>query len=146
MIVAVGFLAAFAGAAQAKDITKGPLTLSDLQMRATPAGLPTSAAYLTISNAGKTPDKLVSIACACASSAMVHESRMHNGISSMSMVGELTIPAGGKVRFKPDGLHVMLVGLRTPLKAGSTQEMTLRFEKAGTVKAAFPVKAVIAAH
>ena len=146
IILAAALCLGLAGTVQAKDITKGALTLSGLQLRATPAGLPTSAAYLTIANAGKAPDKLLSIDCACASSAMMHETRTRNGVSSMSMVSELTIPAGGKVQFKPDGLHVMLVGLKKPLKAGSTQEMTLRFQRAGTVKAAFPVKAVISTN
>jgi copper(I)-binding protein len=146
MIFALALSLALVGAAEAKDVSKGALRLSDLQIRATPAGLPTSAAYLTISNAGKAPDKLLSIECACAASAMMHESRTRNGISSMSMLNQVVVPAGGKVRFKPDGLHVMLVGLKRPLKAGSTQEMTLRFEKAGTVRAVFPVKDVISAH
>src|SRR3569623_2192106 len=116
-IILAAFLSlALAGSVQAHEVRKGALTLSDLQVRATVAGVPTTAAYLTISNAGKTPDKLVSIHCACAASAMVHESRTQNGISSMRMVGELAIPAGGKVEFTPDGLHVMLVGLKGPLK------------------------------
>jgi copper(I)-binding protein len=143
MVFALAMSLALAGAAEAKDVTKGALTLSDLQLRATPAGLPTSAAYLTIANAGRTADKLLSIDCACAASAMMHETRTVNGVSSMTMVGEVAIPAGGKVQFKPEGLHVMLVGLKKPLKAGTTQTMTLRFQKAGTVKAAFAVKDVI---
>jgi copper(I)-binding protein len=143
MIIGVALSLVLAGAASAHEVKKGSLTLSDLQVRATPAGLPTSAAYLTITNAGKTPDKLVSIDCACAASAMVHESRTRNGISSMTMVGDLTVPAGGKVEFKPDGLHVMLVGLKGPLKAGAMQEMTLHFQKAGAVKAGFHVRDVI---
>ena len=137
---------AVAGAVQAEAVKRGPLTLSGLELRATVAGVPTSAAYLTIANAGKTPDKLLSIDCACAASAMMHETRTQNGISSMSMLNEVTIPAGGKVQFKPEGLHVMLVGLKKPLKAGTAQPMTLRFEKAGTVKAAFRVMEVIPAH
>jgi copper(I)-binding protein len=128
---------------QAHEVKAGDLTLSGLQMRATPAGLPTSAAYLTIENHGKTADKLLGISCACADAAMMHRSQTKNGVSSMSMVGELDIPAGGKVEFRPEGLHVMLVGLKQPLKAGALQEMTLRFRKAGAVKAGFHVRDVI---
>jgi len=141
--IAVAAALILASGAEAHEVKIGALTLSDLQVRATVGGLPTSAAYLTIANAGKTPDKLVSIDCACASSAMMHETRTRNGVSSMSMLSELAIPAGGKVQFKPDGLHVMLVGLKGPLKAGAMQSMTLRFEKAGTVKAGFHVREII---
>jgi copper(I)-binding protein len=142
-IIAAALALGVVCAAEAHEVKKGDLTLSDLQVRATVAGLPTSAAYLTIANAGKTSDKLLSIDCACASSAMMHRTETKNGVSSMSMVGEVDIPAGGKVEFKPDGLHVMLVGLKGPLKAGGLQEMTLRFQKAGTVKAGFHVRDVI---
>jgi hypothetical protein len=144
MIVASALLAlALAGAANAQTVKAGALTVTGLQLRATPAGLPTSAAYLTIENHGRSADKLVGIQCACAASAMVHRTETKNSVSSMSMVGEVEIPAGGKVEFKPDGLHVMLVGLKGPLTAGRTQVMTLRFQKAGTVKAPFRVVEVI---
>jgi len=145
MVLALALSLALCTAAGAHEVKKGDITISDLQVRATAAGLPTSAAYMTIANAGKAPDKLVSIECACASSAMMHETRTKNGISSMAMLSDLVIPAGGKVMFRPDGLHVMLVGLKGPLKAGAMQEMTLRFEKAGAVKAGFHVRDVIKA-
>jgi copper(I)-binding protein len=61
----------------------------------------------------------------------------------MSMVGEVEIPAGGAVQFRPDGLHVMLVGLKGPFKAGQTKVMTLRFQKAGKVQAPFHVVDVV---
>lgn len=146
MIFAVVLSLVLAGAAGAQEVKKGALTLSDLQVRATVAGVPTTAAYLTIANAGKTADALLSIDCPCAASSMMHETLTRNGISSMSMLKEVAIPPGGKVEFKPDGLHVMLVGLKTPLKAGAMQTMILRFRKAGVVKAGFHVRAVIETH
>jgi hypothetical protein len=142
-IIAAALSLALAGAAHAQTVKASALTLSDLQLRATPAGLPTSAAYLTVENHGRSSDKLVGIDCGCAASAMMHRTQTNNGVSSMSMVGEVEIPAGGKVQFKPDGLHVMLVGLKGPLKAGRIQAMTLRFQKAGKVKAPFRVVEVV---
>ena len=143
MIFAATLSLAVAGAALAHEVKAGPLTLSDLQVRATPAGVPTSAAYLTITNAGKTPDRLLSIDCACADAAMMHRSEIKGGISSMTMVDSVIIPAGGKVRFSPGGLHVMLVGVKGPLKAGGLQTLTLRFEKAGTAQAGFHIRDTI---
>ena len=142
-VLAAALSLVLAGAAQAQGLKAGPLTLGGLQLRATVAGVPTSAAYLTIENHGKAADKLVDIHCACAASAMVHRTQTKNGISAMSMVAEVEIPPGGKVSFTPNSLHVMLVGLKGPLKAGQTQVMTLRFQKAGTVKAPFRVVDVI---
>ena len=134
-----------AGTAEARDLKVGPLMLSALQIRSTVAGVPTGAAYLTIANTGKTADKLLSIDCACADAAMMHRTEIKGGVSSMTMVGSVVVPAGGKVAFTPGGLHVMLVGVKGPLKAGKTQAMTLTFEKAGTVKAGFDIVDVISA-
>jgi copper(I)-binding protein len=144
MIAAAALLSlALAGGARAQTVKAGALTLSGLQLRATVKGVPTSAAYLTIENHGKSTDKLVGIDCGCADAAMMHRTETKNGVSSMSMVGEVEIPAGGKVEFRPEGLHVMLVGLKAPLKAGRTQVMSLRFQKAGKVEAPFRVVEVI---
>ena len=74
---------------------------------------------------------------------MMHRSEIEHGISSMTMVESVVIPAGGKVAFSPGGLHVMLVGVKVPLKAGGLQTLTLRFEKAGTVKAGFHIRDTI---
>jgi copper(I)-binding protein len=133
-------------AAKAQTIKAGSLTLSDLAVRGSLGTVPTTAAYLTIANAGKTPDRLLSIDCACAAMAMIHQSRVGNGIASMDMLAAVPIPAGGAVRFKPDGLHIMLTGLKAPLKAGATQVMTLHFEHAGAVAARFPILATIPAR
>jgi copper(I)-binding protein len=40
---------------------------------------------------------------------------------------------------KPGGLHIMLMGLKAPLRPGSRLPVTLRFEKAGLVRANLPV-------
>jgi copper(I)-binding protein len=136
---------ALSGAAQAHEVKSGDLTLSDLAVRASLGNLPTSAAYLTIANAGAASDRLLSIDCACAKMAMVHESRITNGVASMDMVGPVVIPAHGKAVFSPAGLHIMLTGLTGPLKAGAMQPMVLHFEHAGAVKAGFHVRDVIPA-
>ena len=142
LVVAVA-LAAAAGPTLAHEVKAGPLTLGDLAVRASIGKLATSAAYLTITNAGKTPDTLLSVDCSCAAMVMMHRSETKGGVSSMAMVDSVDIPAGGKAVFSPDGLHVMLVGLKGPLKAGGLQPMTLRFRKAGAVKAGFHVRDVI---
>jgi copper(I)-binding protein len=148
MISAALLSLALAGAAQmtgamAAQIKASPLALSALQIRSVPKGMSTTAAYLTIANTGKTADTLLSVDCACAAAAMMHKSESKGGIASMAMLTSLDIPAGGKVAFQPNGLHIMLVGLKAPLKQGGVQMMTLTFQKAGAVKAAFAVKDVI---
>jgi copper(I)-binding protein len=144
LISAVAVLA-FADVAAAHEVKAGALTLGDLAVRASLGAVPTSAAYLTIDNAGDAPDRLLSVDCACAKSASVHRTETKAGISSMDAAGAVVIPAHGKVVFQPTGLHIMLMGLTGPLKAGGMQPMVLHFEHAGAVKAGFHIKDVIAA-
>jgi copper(I)-binding protein len=131
------------GVAEAHEVKAGALTLGDLAVRASLGAVPTSAAYLTIVNAGDTPDRLVSVECPCAQSASVHRTQTKAGVSSMDAAGPVVIPAHGQVSFAPGGLHIMLTGLKTPLKAGEMQRMTLHFEHAGAVGAGFHVRDVI---
>ncbi|MDB5458813.1 MAG: hypothetical protein JWO83_1559 [Caulobacteraceae bacterium] len=144
-LLLAAFAAALAGSAKAHEVKAGPLTLGNLAVRASIGAVPTSAAYLTIDNAGAAPDRLLSVDCACAQSAMAHRTETKGGISSMDSAAAVVIPAHGKVTFQPGGLHIMLMGLKGPLKAGGMQEMTLHFEHAGAVKAGFHVRDVIAA-
>ena len=136
-------LAASAAPALAHEVKAGDLTLSSLQMRASLGNNPNTAAYVTIANAGSKPDRLLSVSCACAAKVEAHATEMKGGMSSMRAAGPVAIPAGGKAVFAPGGLHLMVTGLNTRLADGAMQEMTLRFERAGTVKAGFHVKAKI---
>jgi copper(I)-binding protein len=59
----------------------------------------------------------------------------------MRQVPAIELPAGRPVKLEPGGLHVMFIGLKQPLAAGSKLPVTLRFEKAGEVKVEFAIAA-----
>ncbi len=145
LAVASAVLALSAGAGQAHEVKAGALTLSQLQVRASLGQSPNTAAYLTIANAGAADDQLLSATCACARGVQAHRTQMTGTLSAMPSAGPVTIPAHGAVAFQPGGLHLMVMGLKAPLKEGATQTFTLRFAKAGLVTAAFHVKAQIEA-
>ena len=67
---------------------------------------------------------------------------MQGDVMRMREVNAIDLPAGKTVELKPGGLHIMLVGLKAPLKAGERFAMKLRFEKAGEVTIDVPVEAV----
>jgi periplasmic copper chaperone A len=110
---------------------------------ATPAAK-AGAVYFTIRNEGATPDKLMSVATDAAQSAMLHENVEENGVVSMRHLMELPIAPKETVTLSPRKLHVMLVGLKAPLKKGEHLALTLTFEKAGEVKVDVPVGDVAA--
>lgn len=117
-----------------------PITVSGAEVRASLGGSTTSAAYMTITNHTGQPDRLIGVDCACAAKAEAHQTRIQNGVASMVPAGAVSVPAHGQVRFSPDGLHVMLTGVKGELKSGRIQPMTLHFEHAGDLTVPFAVK------
>lgn len=136
VIVAAALMAA-PSLVQAHEVKAGNLELIHPNMRASMGQSPTTAGYLTILNHGKTADRLVSVSCTCAASVTVHEMKMTGSMASMKAVPSVEIPAGGKVTLAPGGLHLMVMGLKAPIKAGDMVEMVLTFDKAGVVKTPF---------
>ena len=55
------------------------------------------------------------------------------GMTEMSPVARVDIPAHARVGLKPSALHVMLLDLKNPLTYKSTFPLTLSFEKAGAI-------------
>ena len=52
----------------------------------------------------------------------------------------LTVPPGGAAALAPGGRHVMLIGLRRPLGAGTIVPLTLHFAGGLTVDMEAPVR------
>lgn len=109
----------------------GTVRIDAAWARATPGAAKTGAVYLSIINAGSTPDRLVSITTPAAERAETHTMKTENGVMEMRPLGPVTIEPGKTVTFAPDGNHIMLIGLKAPLKEGGTLPLTLTFEHAG---------------
>jgi copper(I)-binding protein len=113
-----------AGVAQASSIR-----VEHVWARATPPGAATGAVYMTLTGTGA-PDRLVSISTPVAAMAGLHESVNDNGVMRMRPVEGLALQPGAPVSLKPGGLHVMLMQLKHPLKAGDSFPVTLVFAHA----------------
>jgi len=124
----------------AAEFHAGSLDISCPYSRATPSGASIAAGYVTIKNTGTTADRLISGSSDAAAKFEVHEMSMDNGVMKMRPVqGGLEIKPGETVELKPQGLHIMFVGLKKPLKPGDHVKATLVFEKAGKVDVDFDV-------
>jgi copper(I)-binding protein len=133
-------VAAATPAAHAKDVHAGSLDLVNPWARATPKGAPVAAGYLTIKNTGTTADRLVGGSSDAAAKVEVHQMSMDNGVMKMRpIMGGLEIKPGETVELKPQGLHLMFIGPKSPLKQGDHVKATLEFEKAGKVEVDFDV-------
>ena len=99
--------------------------------RATPGKAENGAAYLTI--VSPVPDRLTAASTPDAKIAELHEMTMQGGVMKMRpLPNGIELPAGKPITLKPGGMHIMLMGLKQPLKKGETFPLTLSFEKAGT--------------
>jgi copper(I)-binding protein len=94
----------------------------------------TGAAYMTLVNFGSTADRLIAISTPAAKRAQLHGHSMDDqGVMKMRPVDGIEVPPKGETTLQPGGLHVMLMGLRAPLKEGESITMTLRFKQAGEI-------------
>ena len=144
--LALAFLAlaaVCAGSASAQEIKAGGLVLGHAWARATPGGAEVGGGYLTIENKGTAPDKLLGGSSPAAAEIEVHEMAMKNGVMTMRPVsGGLSIPPGQTITFTPGGYHIMMMGLKAPLKKGDKVPVTLAFEKAGEIKVTFDIQGI----
>jgi copper(I)-binding protein len=142
-VLPAAFLSLLAGAAAAEDYVVGNLAITQTWARATPRGAPIAAAYLTITNKGSEPDRLMGGSTVVANRFEVHSMEIEDGVAKMRPVeGGLEIKPGQTVELKPGSLHVMLVGLKQPLQQGQHVKGTLVFEKAGKVDVEFSVASI----
>ena len=126
--------------ASAHALADGAPTVSGVWARATPGQATNTAIYLTVT--ASLADRLVGASTPVAAEAMLHENRTVDGVMQMRMVPSIDVPAGGKIVLAPGGLHLMLTGVKAPLKVGSHFPVTLRFEKAGDVTAEVTVEKI----
>ncbi len=108
-------------------------------VRASIGQAPNTAAYMLISNMGTKADKLVAGATPVAKKVEIHEHVMDGNIARMREVSGIPVAAGVTAALKPGGYHVMIMGLKQPLKDGDTMPLTLTFETAGEITLEVPV-------
>ena len=129
--------------AAAADYKIGSLDVTQPWARATPKGASTGAAYMTITNGGSKVERLSCASSPASATCQIHGMAMSNGVMKMRPVeGGLEIKPGQTVALKPGGYHMMLDGLKAPLKAGDKVEATLTSSDGASVKIEFPIAAI----
>lgn len=101
----------------------------------------TGAAFMVITNAGGTADRLIGVASEAAEKVELHTHREDsNGVMRMIHVEEgFDLPADGQIVMERGGHHVMFMGLKKPMAQGDMIDVTLTFEQAGDVTVQIPV-------
>lgn len=125
---------ALSWSALARDARLGDLYIGHAWSRPTADGMSMGVGYLTLTNRGQKDDILVSASTPVAEGVEFHESTVVDGMARMRSREEIAVPAGATVKLEPGGLHLMLVGLKAPLAAGSRVPLTLEFRDAGRIE------------
>ncbi|HZW74530.1 MAG TPA: copper chaperone PCu(A)C [Caldimonas sp.] len=105
---------------------------------ATPSlpGTTNGAAYFEVlENTGNSADRLLRASTPVAARVELHTMAVDaQGVMRMREVDAVALAPHAKIRMRPgSGMHLMLVGLKDPLKDGARFPMTLEFERAGKV-------------
>ena len=108
-------------------------------LRATAPGAKVGGGYMLIRNQGAAADKLVAASSPAAGKVELHVHVNEGGVMKMREVPGYDVPAKGSFELKPGGAHLMFMDLKAPFKEGDKLPVTLKFEKAGAVKAEFQV-------
>jgi copper(I)-binding protein len=105
-------------------------------IRTLPGSLP-AGGYVVLENDADQPATLTNASSAAYASVMLHRSSTEGGMSRMTMVEALAIPAHGKVVLAPAGYHLMLMQAKTSVKPGDTVKLTLTFADGSSLPADF---------
>lgn len=132
----------FNAPAHAQTPAENTIVVEHPWARATPGGAKTGAVYLTLMNAASTGDRLLSATTPVADKVQFHSASEENGVSRMREMRSIDIAPGASVTFSPGGMHIMVVGLKHPLKEGQSFPLTLNFEKAGKEDVSVPIAKV----
>lgn len=113
-------------------------------VRLTPPTLKNTTAYMVLSNPTGRALRLTGGSTEVAGMVMpmTDHRETRNGIEVQGMreVRFLEIPAGGRLELKPGGKHLMLMGLKRPLREGERVTLTLRFEGGATARLTLTVQ------
>jgi periplasmic copper chaperone A len=136
---ATATLAAFvcapgATCAQGAEFNAGAIKIVAPWTRATPESAKVGGGFMTLTNTGTEPDRLIGGSTEVSGALEIHEIRIVNGVAMMRHVNPgIRLKPGASVVLKPFSHHLMMMDLKQPLVAGQRIKGVLAFEKAGSV-------------
>jgi copper(I)-binding protein len=103
------------------------------------------AAYMTLRNTGDEPVVVTGLSTDLAMMPMIHATATdEQGVSRMTHMEELEIPAGEVVALAPGGLHLMLMDLQRPMVEGESFSLTVDFSDGERISVEVPIRGMAA--
>jgi copper(I)-binding protein len=134
-------LALMALPAAAHEVTTESLVIDHPYALETPVTAMSGAGYMTITNTGSVPDRLLEVRADFPRVTLHGTETDTQGVTRMIPVEGIQIAPGETVTLAPGGMHVMFVGLDgDPFEEGERIPATLVFERAGEIAVEFWVE------
>ena len=118
------------------------ITVQNPWARANPPVVENGAAYMTLINNGQQTDRLVNVSGRVAERIELHTHLKEDGMMKMRRLQAIEMVPGSSTVLEPGGLHMMLIGLQSPLKPGQSFPLTLHFEQAGEMNVEVTVRGI----
>lgn len=94
-------------------------------IREVPPQSEVAAVFVELSNPGKKTERIVAMSSPLAARVEWHDMRHENGRMEMSQRLRPELPAGSRTSLEPMASHLMLFGLKQPLRVGMSVPLTL---------------------
>ena len=121
-----GFCGLVAALLLSASVHAGDIQAEGAWSRATTPGQQTGMADVTITSSQAAT--LVGASSTAAATVELHSMTHEGGMMKMREVKAIELPAGKPVNLGENGFHLMLIGLKAPLKAGETIPVTLNIK------------------
>lgn len=122
------------------------VNISNAQVRLLPSVVPNTSAYLRLENDTTQPLILVSASSPVSKKVEIHNHIHEGGVMKMVHLPSLIVPPGETLHFQPGGYHLMLLGLKKPLKEGQIVPITVTTKGGYNIAIEAKVAKTIAKH
>ena len=106
----------------------GEIQVEGAWTRATLPGQDMAMVYMSITS--KQAATIVGVSTKVSKTAEMHTMEHKGGMMKMYEVKSISLPANARLEMSMHGYHLVLAGLKAPLKAGTTVPLTLNIELA----------------
>lgn len=123
-------------------LSAGSLNVESPYVRAVPPNIPNSAAFMVLKNTTDKPLSVIRAESTLSNMVELHTHSKQGDMMVMHQVPEIVVPANGETVLKPGGLHVMFMGLKSPINVNDTVEFTLVTDNGEKIPVKAPARQV----
>jgi copper(I)-binding protein len=96
----------------------GVLKVHDAWIKEAPPGMDMLAGYMDVENSGDTEVRITQVTSDAAGEIMMHKTGIVDGVAKMMPLAEAVVAPHSRLLFQPEGNHLMIMGVKQPLKEG----------------------------